>query len=103
MSDFLFHKVSEKEKEEIREQAKGIVENFSKQLDSVKGKVDTLIPLRAREGTSESFNEIGEGSRAKGDVKCKDLDRKTFFENAVDTLEGTSKNDDFIIAEKKKW
>jgi Asp-tRNA(Asn)/Glu-tRNA(Gln) amidotransferase C subunit len=85
MSDFLFHKVSEKEKEEIRKQAKGIIENFSKQLDKVKGKVE------------ESFNEIGDGQRDEGKNKCNEFDRKIFFENAPE------KNGDFVVGEVKKW
>lgn len=83
--DFLFHKVSEKEKEEIRKQAKKIVDDFSRQLDSVKGKV------------SESMIEQGEGQRKEGEIKCNEIDRKIMFENAPET------KGDFIVGEKKKW
>lgn len=85
MSDFLFHEISEKEREAIRRQAKSIIENFSKELDKVKGKVE------------ESFIEIGDGQRDEGAVKCNKINRKTFFENAPE------KNDDFILGEVKRW
>jgi len=83
--DFLFHKVSEKEKEQIREQAKKIVDDFSRQLDKIKEKVEG------------SFIERGEGQREEGKIKCNELSRETFFENALD------KNGDFIVGESKKW
>ena len=38
--DFLFHKVSEKEKEEIKKQAKSIMDKFSEKLS----KIDKKIP-----------------------------------------------------------
>lgn len=81
----MFHKVSESERKEIQKQAKKIVDDFSKKLESVKGRVE------------ESFNEIGDGQRVEGKVKCNEFDRKVFFENAPE------KNDDFIVAERKKW
>ena len=82
--DFLWHKVDDKEKEEIRKQAKRIMDDFSKELS----KVGEL---------KESFIERGEGVRKEGDGSCLDLDRKEMFDNAP------KKNSDFIIAEKKKW
>ena len=85
MSDFLFHEISEKEREEIRKQAKGIIENFSKELDKAKGKFE------------ENFTEIGDGQRDEGKVECNKINRKTFFENAPE------KNENSIIAETKKW
>lgn len=85
MSDFLWHKVSEKEKEEIKKQAKSIIDSFSKRLSRVKvGKEEPVI-IR------------DECERPEGNGKCLDIDRKTMFENAP------KKNKDFIIAEKKKW
>jgi len=84
--DFLFHKVSEEEKKEIKKQAKDIMEKFSKKL----AKVDKKIPEPLIE--REEFERVeGEGEESSSDF------RKRMFENAP------SKNEDFIIAEKKKW
>jgi len=90
--DFLFHKVSEKEKEEIKKQAKSIMDKFSEKLS----KIDKKIP--------EPLIERKEFEREEHGGKESDSDfREKVFENAPDTLNGTSKNKDFIIAEKKKW
>jgi len=83
--DFLFHKVSESEKKEIQKQAKKIMNDFSGQLNKVKEQV------------SEDFVEIGEGQRQESKIKCGEIDRKTFFENAPEA------KDDFIVGEEKKW
>lgn len=83
--DFLWHKVSEKEKTEIKKQAKSIMDSFSKKLSKVDKKM------------SEPLIELPEGDRQEGRDKCTEIDRKTMFDNAPD------KNSDFIIAERKKW
>ncbi len=83
--DFLWHKVSEKEKEEIKKQAKSIIDSFSLKLSRVDKKMEE--PLIERE----------EGEREEGEGKDSDFSREIMFENAPHT----SKN--FIIAEKKKW
>jgi len=85
MTDFLFHKVSEKEKEEIRKQAKKIINDFSEQLDFVKSKIGELMVER------------GEGQRDEKDGKCNELDKDIMFENAPE------KRGEFIIGEVKKW
>lgn len=86
MSDFLFHNVSEKEKEEIKGQAKAIMDSFSKKLDKVDEKI------------SEPLIEMDKGEREEVDRETMDMDfRKRMFENAP------IKNKDFLIAEKKKW
>jgi Asp-tRNA(Asn)/Glu-tRNA(Gln) amidotransferase C subunit len=84
--DFLFHEVSDKEKEQIKEEAKNIMDSFSKKLSKIDSK-----KLR------ESLIEREKGEREEGSGECLDLDRDVMFKNAP------SKNDDFIIAEKKKW
>lgn len=89
MSDFLFHKVSEKEKEEIKKQAKAILDKFSKKLSRV-GK-SLKEPLIEREKGER--DEAGAG-KSSG---CSDIDRKIMFENAGE------KNKDFIIAERGEW
>jgi Asp-tRNA(Asn)/Glu-tRNA(Gln) amidotransferase C subunit len=84
--DFLFHKVSEKEKEEIKKQAKSIMDKFSEKLS----KIDKKIP--------EPLIERKEFEREEHGGKESDSDfREKVFENAPE------KNKDFIIAEKKKW
>jgi Asp-tRNA(Asn)/Glu-tRNA(Gln) amidotransferase C subunit len=82
--DFLWHEVSEKEKAEIKKQAKDIMDSFSKKLTKV-GKI------------KESFIERPVDEREEGKVKIAEIDREIMFENAP------NKNKDFIIAEKKKW
>ena len=83
--DFLWHKVSEKEKKEIKKQAKSIMDGFSKKLSKI-GKVPEFIIER------------GDGDREEGKSECdKSFSRKIMFENAP------KKNKDFIIGEKKEW
>lgn len=83
--DFLWHKVSEKEKEDIKRQAKKILDDFSKQLSEVKREV------------GEPMIEREKGEREEAGVRCDEIDKKIMFENAP------QKNRDFIIGEKKKW
>jgi Asp-tRNA(Asn)/Glu-tRNA(Gln) amidotransferase C subunit len=84
--DFLFHKVSEKEKEEIRKQAKKIMDDFSKQLSRIDKK------------TEEPLIERKEFERSEKKVKVDDsFSREIMFRNAK------NKNKDFIIAEKGEW
>jgi len=84
--DFLWHSVSEKEKEEIKKQAKGIMDSFSRKLE----KVEHL----AKE---EPLIEREKGEREESIKEKTEIDRKIMFENAPE------KNEDFIIAEKKEW
>lgn len=86
MSDFLFHKVSEEEREEIKKEAKKILDDFSAKLEKV-SKV------------SESVIERGEGDREEMENGKSDesFSREIFFENAP------NKNKDFVIGEKKGW
>ena len=84
--DFLFHEVSEKEREEIKKQAKDIMDKFSEKLS----KIDKKIPEPLIE--REEFERIEEeGKESNYDF------RKRLFENAP------KKNKDFILTEKKKW
>ena len=84
--DFLFHKVSEKEKEAIKKEAKRIMDKFSEKLSNVGKKISE--PLIYRE---EFEREEKEGKESNFDF------RERMFVNAP------RKNKDFIIAEKKKW
>jgi Asp-tRNA(Asn)/Glu-tRNA(Gln) amidotransferase C subunit len=85
MSDFLWHKVSEKEKEEIKKEAKAIMDSFSKKLEKIKEK------------TSEPIIEREKCEREEGKTKKTEIDRKIMFDNAP------NKSDDFIVAEKGGW
>jgi Asp-tRNA(Asn)/Glu-tRNA(Gln) amidotransferase C subunit len=85
--DFLFHNLSEKEREEIRKQVKTILDSFSTKLSEIgKG-----------EKEKESFIERKETDRKEGGEQDKNFSREKMFNNAPE------KNKDFIIAEKKKW
>lgn len=84
MTDFLFHKVSEKERDDIRKQAKSIMNSFSKKLEKVGKKM------------SEVLIERKEGEREEG-RKPNEIDREIMFENAP------NKNKDFIVGESKRW
>ncbi len=85
MSNFLWHSVSEKEKEEISENAMKIMDNFSKKLEKVKGSI----------GEAGVDREIFERKEDVGEKL--NIDREIMFENAP------NKNKDFIVAEKRKW
>ena len=87
--DFLFHKVSDKEREEIKKEAKSIMDNFSEKLSKVKDKISEPLIERDKFEREEASDDS---------KKTQDSDfRKRMFENAP------NKNGDFIIAEKKKW
>ena len=79
--------LSESEVEQIRLQAKELLDKFSRALSEVKVKEGEEWNVE-RENFSR---EDGEG------VKTKEEFRKIMLENAP------NKNEDFIIAEKKKW
>ena len=86
--DFLFHKVSEKERETIKKQAKSVIDSFSKKLSRVSKTV------------SESLVERDKGERDEREGKKEsdeNFSREIMFENAP------QKNNDFILSEKKKW
>ena len=82
--DFLFHKISEKEKEEIRKQVDSILQSFSKKLSGIKKDIGEMGVEREEFERTEDDNPL-------------ELDKKIMLENAPE------KSDDFIIAEKKKW
>jgi len=81
--DFLWHKVSEKERQEIKRQAKEIIDNFSRKLEKIElgeGKVE-----REEQTRKETKSEVD-----------KDF-KKRFFDNAP------RKDGDWIKAEKGAW
>ena len=77
--------ISEKEHEEIRREAKKILDSFAFALRKVKTKEKRL------KRDVGGFREVGEGLKGNEDF------RKRMFENAP------KKDGDCIIAEKKKW
>ncbi len=83
--DFLFHNLSEKEREEIKKQVEDILKSFSAKLSKIGG---------ARE---ENLIERKEFERKEGFEEDKSFSREVMFRNAPE------KNKDFIIGEKKKW
>ncbi len=85
--DFLFHNLSEKEREEIKKQVNTILESFSAKLSEIgKG-----------EKEEDNFIERKEFERQEGKEKDDTFSREIVFKNAPE------KNKDFIIGEKKKW
>jgi len=83
--DFLFHEMSEKEKEEVKKQVDSIIDSFSKKLSTLKGKIEV-----------DSSIEMENFERAEGGDKL-EISKEIMFENAPES------NKDFIIGEKKKW
>ncbi len=81
--------INEKEQEEIRIEAKKILDNFASAL----GKVDIKRSLKRKRLKSYvgGFREVEDGLKGDEDF------RKRMFENSP------KKEGDCIIAEKKKW
>jgi len=104
--DFLWHKVSDKEKVDIQKQAKSIMDDFSSKLSKIDQEIaEPLIEREQGEREEEAPQAYPEKSSKKiftkgkeGDGgECDDEFRKIMFENAPE------KNNDFIIGEKKGW
>ena len=83
--DFLFHKISEKEKEEIKKQVDSILDSFSAKLNKIDGKIE------------ENVIERKEFERVEGGKQDESFSREIMFKNAP------KKNKDFIVAEKGGW
>lgn len=83
--DFLWHRVSEKEKEEIKEQAREIMDSFEKELKKVESQKVELGVKR-----EEQF-------RDETKTQCNSDFKKRFLENAP------HKGGDLIKAEKGSW
>jgi Asp-tRNA(Asn)/Glu-tRNA(Gln) amidotransferase C subunit len=82
--DFLWHQMSEKEKEEVKKQVDSIIDSFSKKLSTIGGKIE------------EEFIELEKFEREE-EGEPLEISKRIIFENAPES------NKDFIIAEKKKW
>jgi len=85
--DFLYHQLSEKDKEDIKKQVQGILDSFSKKLSEIKEDIKDEGIEREECTRKEKSSKIPQG----------EFSRKKMFENAP------NKNEDSIIAEKKKW
>ena len=83
--DFLWHRVSEKEKEEIKSQAKEIMDSFEKELKKVESEKIELGVKRKE--------QLREETKTSNDPDF----RKRFLENAP------HKDGDLIKAEKGSW
>ena len=83
--DFLWHQMSDKEKEEVKKQVSSIIDSFSKKLSQIKDKIEVDDAI-----LREDFERSEEGEPLE-------ISKRIMFENAPD------KNEDFIIGEKKKW
>lgn len=83
--DFLWHRVSEKEKGDIKKQAKEIMDSFEKELKKVESE---KIELGVKRETQ---------TRMESRTYCDPDFRKRFFDNAP------NKQGDLIKAEKGKW
>jgi Asp-tRNA(Asn)/Glu-tRNA(Gln) amidotransferase C subunit len=89
--DFLWHKVSDKEKEDIKKQARGIMDSFSKKLSSVESKLVKDVGVEREQDEREELETKDDAVGRSSDFK------KLMLENAPE------KNEDFIIAEKGGW
>ncbi len=57
--DFLFHEVSEEEKKKIKEQAKNIIDDFSKKLSRIdKGMKEPIIEMKEFPGEKRSGSTL---------------------------------------------
>ncbi len=83
-SNFLFHKVSEKEKKEIKKQAKSLLNEFSKKLDKIKTKEDHF-------SNQDGLRNEGDGWKTDEEFRSTMLANAPFVE------------DDFLVAEKGRW
>ena len=83
--DFLWHQMSDKEKEEVKKQVNSIIDSFSKKLSQIKDKIEVDDAI-----LREDF-ERSEGGEPL------EISKRIMFENAPES------NKDFIIGEKKKW
>ena len=84
--DFLWRSVSEEEKEKIKKEAKGILDNFSKALAKVE-----------KQKIKEVYVEREKQTRKEKQPYCDPSFRKLFFKNAPE------KDGDWIKAEKGSW
>jgi hypothetical protein len=83
MASYLWKKLSESEKQEIADEAKKLMLDFGKSIESLPDVKDVVIER-------DFFERSDEGNGCE-------IDRELMFDNAPE------KNADFIIAEKGGW
>lgn len=83
VNEFTWHKVDEKEKEEIKNKAKEIMRGFSKKVGEI--------------SLEDKGFKIREKNRRTDFDSNPKINREIVFSNAKE------KNKDFIISESKKW
>jgi len=88
LENFLWHKVSEKEKVKIKEEAKKIIDSFTKELERIEKKKIPEWSIERKESEREESVSASE---------CDSVFKDLMFSNAP------KKNKDFIIAEKGEW
>lgn len=93
MVDFSFHKISEKEREEIKKEAKNLMDFFSKKLSKIK---DIHVKDFIEKDSKIEF-EREEKTHGKKETNNEGFSKKIMFENAP------NKNKDFLIGEKGGW
>lgn len=86
MEDFLYHKLSEEEKEKVKREAKKMLDSFSDKISKVK------VPEEEPAIKRDNFEREEDDGR-----ECDKSFRKIMFNNAP------NKSEDFIITETKKW
>jgi len=98
--DFLWHRISEKEREEIKKQVYKNLEDFSKKLSEIKEEVEPFKIIREKSFRYEEDNEknLGKKNNLNDEINNESKEfRRLILKNAP------NKNEDCIIAEKKKW
>ena len=85
--NFSYHKVSEKEKEEIQKNAKKLLDNFARKLEKIKTKEGHFKSSVSETG----LREEGTGWNTDEDFRSITLSNAPFVE------------DDFLVAEKGGW
>ena len=90
MNHFIWKEVSEKEREEIRKQAKDIMDKFSEKISEI-----DLSDFEDKGGVRRDDFERKE--KLNSSVSDESFSRDIMFQNAH------RKNKDFILGEKKKW
>ena len=83
-SNFIYHKISDIEKQEIKKQAKKLLDEFASKIEKIKA--------------PERHFESGEGVREEGDG----WDSDSEFHDLM-FLNAPFVEDDFIVAEKGGW
>jgi hypothetical protein len=83
-NDFTYHKISEKEKQDIKKQAKKLLDEFSPKLDKIKVK--------------DSHFSVDSGMREEGEGWNTDETFKSLMFTNAPFVE-----DDFLVAEKGDW